>query len=68
MPDYSQLKPRFESVATDLDVESRQLWADNWGMVLEGNLQIDQAGEYTFHLNSDDGSKLIHRRPGGHRQ
>jgi hypothetical protein len=59
LPDYDQLKPRFESVATDLDVESRQLWADNWGMVLEGNLQIDQAGEYTFYLNSDDGSKLI---------
>ncbi len=59
MPDYSQLKPLFESVATDLDVESRQFWADNWGMVLEGNLKIDKGGEYTFHLNSDDGSKLF---------
>lgn len=59
MPDYSKLTPLLESVATDLDVESRQFWADNWGMVLEGNLQIDKAGEYTFHLNSDDGSKLF---------
>jgi hypothetical protein len=59
LPDYSQLTPLFESITTNLNVESRQLWADNWGMVLEGNLEIDKAGEYTFHLNSDDGSKLF---------
>ena len=58
LPDYSQLTPVFESVATDLNVESRQLSADNWGMVLEGNFKIDRAGEYTFYLKSDDGSKL----------
>jgi hypothetical protein len=58
MPDYNQLTPTFESVASDLNVESRQLWADNWGMVLEGNFDIDRAGEYTFFLTSDDGSKL----------
>ncbi|MEX2309767.1 MAG: PA14 domain-containing protein [Pirellulales bacterium] len=58
MPDYSKLTPVFESVATDLNVESRQLWADNWGMVLEGEFQINKAGEYTFYLTSDDGSKL----------
>ncbi len=59
IPDFSQLTPLFESVATNLDVESRQFWADNWGMVLEGNLHIETAGEYTFYLNSDDGSKLF---------
>ena len=59
LPDFSELTPVFESVATDLNVESRQISPDNWGMVLEGNLQIDKAGEYTFYLNSDDGSKLV---------
>jgi hypothetical protein len=58
MPKYSELKPVFESVASDLKVESRQLTADNWAMVLNGNFDIDRAGEYTFFLNSDDGSKL----------
>jgi len=58
LPDFSKLEPVFESVATDFNVESRQFRPDNWGMILEGNLQIDKAGEYTFHLNSDDGSKL----------
>jgi len=59
LPDYRVLQPVFESVASDLNVESRQLWDDHWGMVFEGNLKIDRAGEYTFYLNSDDGSKLL---------
>jgi hypothetical protein len=58
MPKYSDLKPAFESVASDLLVESRQMTADNWAMVLDGNFEVDRAGRYTFFLNSDDGSKL----------
>jgi hypothetical protein len=58
MPKYSELKPVFESVTSDLQVESRQLRPDNWAMVLEGEFEIDRAGEYKFFLNSDDGSKL----------
>jgi hypothetical protein len=58
MPDFSKLKPVFESVATDLNVESRQLAEDNWGMILDGNFDVDSAGQYTFYLKSDDGSKL----------
>jgi hypothetical protein len=59
MPNYRELTPIFEGVATDLDVESRQLWADNWGMMLEGEFQVDTPGVHTFFLNSDDGSKLF---------
>lgn len=58
MPQFSELTPVFEGVANDLNVESRQLWADNWAMVLEGNFQVDSPGKHTFFLNSDDGSKL----------
>jgi hypothetical protein len=58
MPDYRKLTPVFEGVAMGLDVESRQLWPDNWGMVLEGNFEVDRPGDYTFYLTSDDGSKL----------
>jgi hypothetical protein len=58
MPDFGELNPKFSSVASDLNVESRQLRADHWGMVLEGNFKVAKAGEYTFHLNSDDGSLL----------
>ena len=58
MPDYTKLTPVFESVASDLQVESRQLSADNWAMVMDGNFNLDRPGKYTFFLNSDDGSKL----------
>ena len=59
LPDFDTLKPVFESLATDLNVESRQLWSDNWAMLLEGNLHLERDGEYTFHVNSDDGCKLL---------
>jgi PA14 domain len=58
MPDYTKLTPMFEGVASDLQVETRQLSADNWAIVLEGDFNVDRPGKYTFYLNSDDGSKL----------
>lgn len=58
MPEFSQLEPKFSGVASDLNVESRQFRPDNWGMVLEGDFEVDETGEYTFYLNSDDGSML----------
>ncbi|WP_145433208.1 PA14 domain-containing protein [Lacipirellula limnantheis] len=59
IPNFRDLTPVFEGVATDLNVESRQLRADNWGMTLEGSFPVEADGEYTFYLNSDDGSKLF---------
>lgn len=59
LPNFDELEPVFESLATDLNVESRQLWPDFWGMLLEGNLDIERKGEYTFHVNSDDGCRLL---------
>ena len=58
MPDVSELRLKFEGVTSSLDVESLGLRPDYWCMVLEGNLKLDESGEYTFHLNSDDGSLL----------
>lgn len=58
MPDYTKLTPVFESVASDLKVESRQLADDHWAMVMDGDFNVDRPGKYTFFLNSDDGSKL----------
>lgn len=58
MPNFHELKPVFESVASDLLVESRQMSDDNWAMVLDGNFDVERPGKYMFFLNSDDGSKL----------
>lgn len=58
MPDVSELPLKFSGVTSSLDVEALELRPDHWCMVLEGNLQLGRAGEYTFYLNSDDGSLL----------
>ncbi len=57
MPDFDQLTPyqTGESAGLDLTVAER---TDNFGIRFDGFLQIKQAGEYTFHLGSDDGSVL----------
>ncbi len=59
MPDFERMTPKFESVMSDLNVESRQLRPDDWGMVLTGKMRIPKTGRYTFYLNSDDGSLLF---------
>jgi PA14 domain/Chitobiase/beta-hexosaminidase C-terminal domain/Calcineurin-like phosphoesterase len=72
MPDFSKLKPKFSSVTSSLNMESLQMRIDDWAMVLEGNYKLDKEGEYTFHLNSDDGSllyiddELVVNNDGGH--
>lgn len=58
LPDFTKLQPVYEGVMTDLNVESRQLKNDDWGMVVDGNFEIDAAGKYTFFLKADDGAKL----------
>ena len=68
MPNYSELTPVFESVASDLNVESRQLSADNWGMVLDGKFDVDQAGKYTFLFEIRRRQQVVYRRPARHRQ
>ncbi|RCS54367.1 cytochrome c1 [Bremerella cremea] len=57
LPDFSKLTPKEtgETMSFDLGLAKRK---DNFGLVFEGFLNIGQAGEYTFHLDSDDGSRL----------
>lgn len=57
MPDFDKLTPykTGESAGLDLTVAGR---TDNFGMRFDGFLKIERAGEYTFHLGSDDGSIL----------
>jgi len=57
LPDYGKLKPIATGVCfgPDLTVAHR---TTDFGVQFEGTLRIDQAGDYTFHLGSDDGSRL----------
>lgn len=60
LPDFSALTPKFTRPLPagrfDLDVAERK---DRFGLVFTGVLDAPQDGEYTFYLNSDDGSRLF---------
>jgi mono/diheme cytochrome c family protein len=58
LPDFANLKPleTGRSPGFDLRVARR---AGNFALRFEGYLPIDRAGDYRFHLTSDDGGKLF---------
>jgi len=58
LPDFAALKPKSAGTVPgfDLGVRDRN---DNFAVRYEGFLHIEQAGNYTFHLGSDDGSQLL---------
>lgn len=59
LPDFDRLKPtatgKLPTNLFDLVVRPGN---DNFGLVFEGTLLVPAAGKYTFHLDSDDGSRL----------
>lgn len=57
LPDFSQLTPKETGEAMSFDIGLAKQ-ADNFAFVFEGFLSIAQKGDYTFHLDSDDGSRL----------
>ncbi len=60
LPDFSELQPahegELESGLFDISVAGR---GDHFGVVFEGTLRVEEAGEYTFWVNSDDGAALF---------
>ena len=59
-PDFSKLPPQkqgsFETGWLDPKLAEME---DNFSMVFEGRLDMNETGEYTFELASDDGSRLL---------
>jgi mono/diheme cytochrome c family protein len=58
LPDFSKLKAKKTGVGTAFDLGASPS-RSNYGMVFSGVFQADQDGLYTFHLASDDGSRLL---------
>ncbi len=58
LPDYSNLKPVGSGIVPgiDLRVMARQ---EMTSLVFSGFLKVPRTGLYTFHLTSDDGSRLF---------
>jgi len=58
LPDFSALKP-IESGLTDKIDLSHAKTEDNFGLTFTGLFKAPADGIYTFHLASDDGSRMI---------
>jgi len=60
LPDFKKLKPvktgEAASGVADTNFSKKR---DNFGIVIEGELEIKEKGRYTFNLGSDDGSRLL---------
>ena len=57
LPDFAKLKPVNQGFSPGFDVEAASR-ENNSALRFEGWFKLPAAGTYTFHLGSDDGSKL----------
>jgi signal transduction histidine kinase len=57
LPDFRQLTPIAEGIATNFSLQYRAA-EDDTALVFSGYLKIQATGRYTFYLESDDGSRL----------
>ena len=58
LPDFASLSPDKEGTLANFSLSPAEQ-ADFYGFVYTSYLEVDQAGEYTFYLLSDDGSQLL---------
>jgi hypothetical protein len=57
LPDFSKLTPVASGTAQGVTLEKRRR-EEEFGFRFAGYLEVKAAGRYTFHLGSDDGSRL----------
>ena len=57
LPDFDKLKPMATKVSKKVDLGS-QPHNDNYGLLFEGYIKIEQSGLHMFYTASDDGSAL----------
>jgi signal transduction histidine kinase len=62
LPDFTKLRPRKTGVATNFDLNVR-MCDEYTGLRFNGFIEVPQDGLYTFHLASDDGSRLFVGEP-----
>ncbi|MEO1010060.1 MAG: PA14 domain-containing protein [Bacteroidota bacterium] len=59
LPDFDMLKSIKKGVVTQLDPDLIGQRLDHYAIRYEGYFSVPKAGVYTFHLRSDDGSRLF---------
>ncbi len=58
LPDFDKIKPMAEGKSEGFDLKAARRGND-FALRFEGYLHLNRAGEYRFHLTSDDGSKVF---------
>lgn len=59
LPDFNLLKPVSKGKLYEISLDKLNLNKDKFALVLSGKIKIPESGEYTFYLNSNDGSQLF---------
>ncbi len=58
LPDFSQLNPAREGYVYEIGLRQVHPRENYFGIAFRGKIIIQEAGEYTFYTESDDGSRL----------
>jgi acid phosphatase type 7 len=58
IPDFAKLQAIKTGIMQTLNLTTVAHREDNFGLVIEGYIEISETGIRTFYINSDDGSKL----------
>jgi len=59
LPDFSKLRPVRSGKVFNISLDEFDDLAIAFGLVLSGEIEINEGGSYTFYLSSNDGSKLF---------
>ena len=59
LPDFSSLTPVRTGRAIKMDLDALKVPNSNFALIFTGFVKILQQGEYTFYINSNDGSQLF---------
>lgn len=59
LPEFSMMSPTTTEIALELDPEISARRGERFGLVYRGYIFLPEAGEYEFHLESDDGARLL---------
>ena len=58
LPRFADLTPIGTGVCPEVSLATIETREDQFGIIFSTQLKIEEAGTYTFHLTSDDGSRL----------
>ncbi len=59
LPDFAKLKPQRSGTVFSIDLDEFGDLEEKFALLLSGEIEIKKGGKYTFHLASNDGSKLF---------